>query len=137
MIFDRGFMLFEVGEKESFDYQYWKPKLGLYITDEHNHGGQVVIGDLMQKDVNVEQMSFVVETVASDYSPPTPRDEDQIWYRESDQDLLKSVSWMADKIRIRKLNNREKILVDKYTKPQQSEFAFDVSTALKTTTKVK
>ena len=136
MIFDRGFMLFEVGKKESFDYQYWKPKLSLSIRDEHHHGGQVVIGDLMQKDVNVEQMSFVVETVASDYWPPTPRDEDQIWYRESDQDLLKSVSWIVDKIRIRKLNNREKILMDKYM-PQQSEFAFDVSTALKTTTKVK
>lgn len=111
MIFDKGSAVIIANEKDDFNVEYYRT-LSVNLRDSQNHGGYVAFGEYGVQKVDLTKLSFVAETVAVEGWPAHPLDS--VCYKESSAELLKLVSSISDKIRIRELTGKEKATIDSH-----------------------
>lgn len=121
LVWDKGYSVIVAQEKDDFNVDYYDA-LSVRLQDRHFHDGDVIFNEYGGPEVNLTKLSFVAETVAVDGWPVSPMDEDQFWFKESSADLLKLVSHITGKIRIRELKRDEKIMIDYFRNQLKSKF---------------
>ena len=124
-------MIVEGTDEFSVDYSYYQPRMDFTIRDQYANYVQVNLGpnglQEVPKKVDVMKMSFVIELVLTNEFPESPRDEDQVWFKESSASLLEEVDYITGNCRIRELHAGEQAQMNKLKQsPHETSHEFKV-----------
>ena len=132
MIYDHRNLLIEANDDSSFVFSLYNnshgylfgpvtyvPELSFTLRDDDGNRGLIRVGNAPK--IDVERLSFVVETVATDEYPASGEDEDQVWFKESSAPMLKLTSTVFGNVKIRELTASEQRQMQKFKRSSQSK----------------